>query len=295
MEQSFDKHYISESKPTTSVRIKSVWNALVATNKESKKDSLSVLAAGVAFYVFLGVFPLLAAFISLYGVFSSPDDVASAIESFSSVLPAEIVSFIDQQLRRLVSSQSFATRAAIISGFIALWSGSRAMKGVMGSLCIVNGKLDERNFFVQKAVSLLMTFGAIVLGTIVVLLLAALPAIVSFLPFGALTVTALLAARWVVLGLALTFGLGVLYRYGPDRRGQKLKLFTPGAVVATIVWLIASGGFSWFVSNFGNFNKTYGSLGAIAILLLWLFLSAYVVILGAELDVELEKRNLAKR
>ncbi len=271
------------------------WLVLKRTKGEAEKDNLGIVAAGVAFYVFLGVFPLLAAFISIYGAFASPEDITQTINSFSSVLPEDILRIANTQLQRL-SNASMASKAALISFALAIWTGSKAIKGIMQALTVVNGKKDKRNLLVKTLVALGLTFGGIALSGIIVALLAIIPAVGAYFDLGGAVSTFMEIGRWALLGVAVAVSLGILYRFGPDRRGQRLKLFTPGAVISTIVWLFASGLFSWFVSSFGNYNKTYGSLGAIVVLLLWLSLSAFVFIIGAELDLELNriKRKLPK-
>lgn len=270
-------------------KLKKWWLVLKRTKEEAEHDNLGIVSAGVAFYVFLGVFPLLAAFISLYGVVASPGDIAETINSFSSVLPADIVRIADGQMQRLANSSSVASQAALISFALALWTGSKAVKGMMQALTVVNGKKDSRNILVKTSVALGLTLGGICLSGIIVALLAIIPVVGAYFNLGGLVSAFMHIGRWALLGVAVAVSLGILYRFAPDRRGQKIKLFTPGAIISTIVWLLASGLFSWFVSNFGNYNKTYGSLGAIVVLLLWLSLSAFVFIIGAELDHEINR------
>lgn len=296
MEETFDK-FKSRSSLSRKSRAKTKlgpgqwWLALKRTKEEVSRDNLSIVSAGVAFFVFLGVFPLMAAMISLYGVFSSPEDIVSVMESFKTIIPSDILSVMENQLTRLVASSEIASRAALISLLAALWSGSKAVKGMMNALSIVNGKRDERHFVVKTLIALLLTLGGVLFGVVCAFLLAILPALAAYFNLAGPALYLLEAARWSLLGLAVASALGTLYRFGPDRRGKRWKWLTPGSLVATFIWLLVSGLFSWFVANFGNYNKTYGSLGAIAILLLWLFLSAFVFILGAELDAELEREK----
>lgn len=268
--------------------------ALWKTKLEAGKDNLGIVSAGVAFYVFLGIFPLLAAFISVYGIVSSPEDIMAAFESFKGVIPDDIVAIAQGQLSRLASSSAIASKAAFFSFLAATWSGSRAVKGMMSALSIVNGKKDERHFIVRTFVSLALTSGAIVLGVMALVLLAVLPGLIIFFKLEGIAVIALHVARWTLLALVVATGLSVLFRFGPDRRGASWRWLTPGSLFATLIWLAASALFSWFVANFGNYNKFYGSLGAIAILMLWLSLSAFFFISGAELDVELERARREK-
>ncbi|MCO4755007.1 MAG: YihY/virulence factor BrkB family protein [Bacteriovoracaceae bacterium] len=260
------------------------------SKSEIATDNIGIVSAGIAFYAFLGIFPLLAAFVALYGLLASPDDVTSMVNSMSGVIPGDIVTIFETQMTRLVSEDTVAGYAAAISVLVALWSGSKAIKGMMAGLNIAYDEREERNFFKKNGMAMLLTLGGILTGIVTVFLIAALPAIFSFLNLGNMAQVLLQIVRWTLLGALIVTALSVLYRWAPDRKNVSWRWITPGSSLAAIVWLVASGLFSWYVSNFGNYNKTYGSLGAIAILLVWLSLSSYVFLLGAELDSELERQ-----
>ena len=293
MEQTLGRQSAPSITKQKKLGVKNWFKAAMRTKRETRKDHIGIVAAGVAFFVFLGVFPLAAVFISVYGMVASPDDVVSAMASFEGVIPTDIVNVMASQLNRLIANSEFASKAAIVSTLVAVWSGSKAIKGMMGALNIVNGRVDERHFLVKAFVSMGLTFGGILLGTVCVLLLGVIPALAYFFKITGPLVILVHIVRWALLALTVVTGLSVLYRFGPDRRGERWKWLTPGAIIATATWLIVSGLFSWFVSNFGNYDKTYGSLGTIAILLLWLSLSAYVFITGAEFDAEIRKEKQA--
>ncbi len=262
----------------------------IRTKDQVRYDNVGIVSAGVAFYAFLGLFPLLAALVAMYGLFASPEDVAVIVDSFRGVVPEDIINILEVQLTRLVSEDKVATYAAAISIFIAIWSGSKAIKGMMAGLNIAYGESENRNFLKKNLMAIILTLGGVVTGIFSVLLVAGLPALFSYLSLGEFAQVIAQVARWSLLAVLVVTALSVLYRWGPDRKAVHWKWITPGSTMATIIWLIASGGFSWYVSNFGNYNKTYGSLGAIAVLLIWLSISSFVFLMGAEIDSELEKQ-----
>lgn len=266
------------------------WKNILRRSKDQiSRDNLGIVSAGVAFYAFLGIFPLLAAFISIYGMVASPSDVESLMASAEGFVPEEILGIFSSQLSRLAGENQVASWAAAISILVALWTGSKAVKGMMAALNIAFDEREDRNFFEKNGMALLLTLGGILVGMVCVFLLAALPVLVSMLNLGGFASTALQIVRWSLLAVVIISTLSVMYKWAPNRKGVKWRWITPGSSIAAIVWLAASGLFSWYVSNFGNYNKTYGSLGTIAILLLWLSLSAFVFILGAEMDFEMER------
>lgn len=262
----------------------------VRTKDQIAKDNVGIVSAGVAFYTFLGLFPLLAAFVALYGLVASPEDVTAIVSSLQGVVPEDIIGVFETQLTRLVSEDSVASYAAAISILIAVWSGSKAIKGMMAGLNIAYDESEDRNIFKKNGVALVLTLGGIITGMIAVFLVAGVPALFSYFNLGDFTQTIVQLARWTLLAVLIISALSVLYRWAPNRKAVHWKWITPGSSMATFVWLLASGMFSWYVSNFGNYNKTYGSLGAIAVLLIWLSISSFVFMLGAEVDSELERQ-----
>jgi membrane protein len=263
----------------------------VRVKREAAQDNLSIIAAGVAYYAFLAIFPALAAIVLVYGLFADPAAVQRDVASLSGI-PSGVRDMVGQQLTNLArqSSRSLGV-GVVISVVLALWSASKGTKALIQSLNIAYDEQEHRGFFRRTAVTLLLTIGAILLAVFAVLLVAVFPATIHRIGLPGIVADVLAWARWPVLAAAVLAGLAVLYRYGPSRQQPRWRWVSWGSALATAVWLAASAGFSYYVSRFGSYNKTYGSVAAIAILLTWFLLSAYVVIFGAELNGEMEHQT----
>lgn len=265
------------------------WKKILSRSKERVGlDNIGIVAAGVAFYAFLSIFPLLAAFVGIYGLAASPNDVIQLLESAKGIVPKEIISIFEIQLTRLAEQNQAAGLAAAFGFLAAIWAGSRAVKGMMAALNITYDERETRNILKKNATALLLTLGGVLTASVCVFLLAGLPILENIFPW--LSGLPIQIARWSLLALIIITALSVLYRWAPDRKKVKWRWITPGTSLAALVWLLASGLFSWYVSSFGNYNKTYGSIGAIAIMMLWLSLSAFFFLLGAEMDSEMERQ-----
>ncbi|MEY2583844.1 MAG: rane protein, partial [Ilumatobacteraceae bacterium] len=234
----------------------------------------------------------LAALISIYGLVAKPSDVSRQIASTLSAAPREVRDLVASQLESIVSSSgSGAVLGAIIGTIIALWSAS---SGVGHLLQAVNRAYDEeetRSFVKLKLISLVLTIGAIVFVVIAFAVIALLPSLLAKTGLGTVGRVFVGLLRWVLLLAGMTVGLGIVYRYGPDRDDARWEWVSVGAVVASVLWLIGSVLFSVYTANFAKYNETYGSLGAVVVLLLWLDLTALVVILGAEINCEIERQT----
>lgn len=265
-----------------------VWNQVGDLN-------LSMFAAGVAYYGLFAIFPALAAAVSIYGLVADPTDVERQVGVLSGVLPQEAANLITGQLHRISATSSNALSVGLLGGvLLALWSAASGVKALITALNVTYNESEQRGFLHLNAVALLLTLGAIGFAVLSLALIVALPALLNNLGIGGLgeigrfVVSAL---RWPLLALAILFGLAVLYRYGPSRDQPRWRWVSWGAAVATLFWLIASALFSFYVSNFGDYNKTYGSIGAVVILLLWFYLTAFIVLLGAALNAEMEHQT----
>jgi membrane protein len=172
-----------------------------------------------------------------------------------------------------------------------LWSVSSGVQGLVKSLNVIYDERETRGFVKLRGLSLLLTMGAIVVAVVALALITVFPRVVDNLGLGQAGQLAASIARWVVLALLVLVALAVLYRFAPDRANPRWRWVSPGALVALVLWLLGSVGFSWYVDNFGKYNQTYGALAAVIILLLWLYLSAFAVLLGAELDAEIERQT----
>lgn len=264
---------------------------LLRVKDEQSKDNMSIVAAGVAFYFLLALFPALAAMVSIWGLVADPAQLATEVQAMSGVLPEQARAIISDQLQQLAGSGGQLGFWAVVSILIALWSASQGTKALMTAFNIAYEEEEKRGFLRYYGTALLLTLGMILFVPIVLAIVAAVPAIIGSLGLGATVEWVLRLARWPLLAVLVMVALAVLYRYAPSRDEPRWEWVSWGAAFATIVWLLGSIAFSVYVSNFGSFNETYGSFGAIIILLLWFNLTAYVVLLGAELNSEMEHQT----
>jgi membrane protein len=277
---------------TKSKESRRAWTTtLKHTGREVKQDNLTIVAAGVAFFAFLAIFPALAALISIYGLVADPAAVEQQVASLRGVLPAQAADLIGSQLQRIASGSSQTLGWSLaLSVVLGLWSANKGMKGLVQGLNIAYGEEDRRPWIKRTAIQLMLTLGAIIAAILAIGMVVALPAVLSFLGLGGGVRIGVEVARWVLLAALVVVGLGIVYRLGPARGALRPRRWiTPGAVVATVLWLIGSVLFSIYVANFGSYAKTYGALAAVVILLIWFYLTAFVILLGAELDGEREK------
>lgn len=265
------------------------WGAVLKrTAAQIQGDHLPLIAAGVAFFLMLGLFPALAALVAIYGWLADPSTVAGHIEQISRILPREAAAIIHNQAEKVASADAAAGWGAIIGVVLALWAGSKATKGMVDALNIAFNQDEKRGFIQVQAIYLALTLAAVLAGVLSIFLITLVPVLVNFLPIPEWGKQALIWLRWPLLLLAGMTVIAAMYRYGPSREKAKWRWVSWGAGAATIFWLIASALFSLYVSSFGNYNETYGSLGAVVVLMIWLYLTAFLVLMGAELDAEME-------
>ncbi|HRK96587.1 MAG TPA: YihY/virulence factor BrkB family protein [Rhodospirillales bacterium] len=267
-------------------------DVLFRVKDEISGDNLSVVAAGVAFYSLLAVFPALAALVMIYGLFADPADVQRQLEPLKDVIPPDAFSILDGQLSAVASKGTQPLGLGLIFTLgLSLWSATAGVKALFTAMNIAYEERETRNFLKFNAVALLFTI--LGLGFVLVALgvIAAVPAAVDFLGVEGWPRTGLLLLRWVGLAVFVMIALALLFRYGPSRAAARFRWITPGAVVATILWVVGSVAFSFYVQNFASYNRTFGSLGAVVVLLMWFYLTAFIVCLGAELNAELEHQT----
>lgn len=259
----------------------------------SQKDNVSVVAAGVAFFSLIAVFPLISAAISLFSYFANPGDVDDITDGFRDLMPAQAFDIIQNQIVTVVDAPGEALGLGIlISLSVAIFSAGAGIRAMMRAMNIAYEEIEKRNIFVFYSYAVLMTLGSFIFIWLSFLVIIGVPAALNFINVtqGAQFATRLLP--WFLLVAVFAFATGVMYRFGPSRRPAKKRWLWPGICFATLSWLLISYGFSTFVSEFGNYNATYGSLSAVVILLVWLWLTANVIIIGAELNSELERQTL---
>jgi membrane protein len=264
---------------------------LLRTKNELSDDHVSMIAAGVAFYGLLAIFPMIAALISTWALIFDPQQIAQQIEQISGYLP-EAGSIVKNQATKIASGTGTGVSIAAIGGILfALYSASKGMKALIEGLNIIYDEEEERGFIKLNLVALGLTLGMIVILIVSLALIMAAPTLLGSLGLGSTVQTLVTWLRWPVLFAIVVVSLGVLYRFGPSRDEPQWQWVSWGAVIATVIWLIGSILFSIYVRNFGSYNETYGSLGAVVILLIWFWLSAFIVLMGAELNAEMEHQT----
>jgi len=260
---------------------------LLRTQREFVKDQVPMVAAGVTFYTLLALFPGIAAFVALYGLFADVADAERHIHALSFVLTPEMLNLIgDQMIRVAAVNKGGQSLAFALSLILSIWSANGAIKALMTGLTIAYNEQETRSFLRRTGVSLGFTLGFLVFVAAAIGLLAAKPAIAALAGPQAADLFRLVS--WPVLLLGLVVGLALLYRYGPSRPAVRWRWITWGSVAVVMVWGAASALFSLYVDNFGHFDRTYGSLGAAIGFMMWMYISALVVLAGAELNSEIE-------
>ena len=256
------------------------------------KDRLLAVAAGVVFYALLAIFPAITAFVSCYGLFANAGAVQDDLSILSNVLPAGGISIIQEQVARIADKPSGLSLGFAVGFVIALWSANAGVKAMIDALNVIEGQDERRSFVRLNALSLVMTFGAIVFLLLAVGAVVAFPLVMSTFGFRAYTVTTTWLVRWPLLFVLVVAALAVFYRFAPSRAERRRRWLTPGAIAAALLWLAGSAALSFYLSNFADYNATYGSLGAAIGLMMWMWLSTIVVLLGAQIDVVIERKRL---
>ncbi|AVR45167.1 YihY/virulence factor BrkB family protein [Christiangramia fulva] len=257
-----------------------------------KKDHVQITAAGVAFYFFLALFPTIVAAISLYSLIQDPAQISQDMAQLQGFLPPKTYSIfesiIDPVLKESSSTLGWSFALSIL---FSLWSANKGTSAIFEGLNISYNELDERGFIKKKLLSLGFTLGGIIVGILSLIAVIAFPSLIDRLGLSG-TITGILSfSRWILMAVILIFSLGFLYQIAPARGKPQFKWVSWGAGIATVLWLLASILFSWYVSNFGSYSNTYGSFAAVIILLLWLFLTAFIILIGAEINAEMEHQT----
>jgi membrane protein len=272
----------------------SEWRAvLVRTWKEAGDDNVGLLAAGVAFYGFLAFVPLLASVLLTYGLIADPATVAEHIRTLARTLPREAAAIIADQLQAITGDKEASRGLGLLLAIgLAFYGASKGAGATVTALNIAYEVKETRSFIRSTALALAMTVGLAIMVVAAAGAISALAFIERLLPFSSPVVHVALQLLFVLAALAVVAtGIALLYRYGPNRPDAPWRWITPGSAAATILWLLAGLGFGLYVSNFGNYNATYGSLGGVVVFLTWLYLTAYILLMGGELNSELERQQ----
>ena len=268
-------------------------DVLVRAWKEGSADNISLIASGVAFCGVLALVPMLGAVVLSYGLVASPESVIHNVKGMTSVMPGEAAKLIGEQLMNVVTTsggkKGFGLLVALL---IALYGATKGAGAIITALNIAYDEEETRGFVRLQLVTLAITGGAVVLAIVATIAIAALGHLDALLPWAPGWVLGLAKlATYVVMAAAGAGAAATLYRYAPDRDEAEWKWLSPGSVGATLAWLAATAAFGIYVANFGSYDATYGSLGAAVVLLTWLYLSAYILLLGAEVNCELERQT----
>jgi membrane protein len=264
----------------------------VRVKQQFKDDDVPLLAAGVAFFALLALVPSLVALVSIYGLVADPADIQANIDEALSAAPAEVRDLVSSQLSSIVESEPSGLKVGVAVGLaLALWSASSGMKHLIGAVNLAYDEKERRGFLKLRGLALALTLAAIVVGAVAVAGLVVLPNALDSSGAEGVVRTVLLIVRWPLFAVIALVALAAIYRWAPDRERARWHWTSPGAILATIVWVVASVGFSIYTANFGSYNETYGALGAVVVVMLWLFITTYVIIAGAELNAELERQT----
>jgi membrane protein len=259
---------------------------------ESASKNLSIVAAGIAFFAMLAIFPGLIALVAVYGLVANPATIQHEISEIHGLIPGEAQKIISTFLTTLIrSGSSRLGLGLVLSILFALWSSRAGTVSLMEGLNIAYEEQEKRGTIRYEVIALAMTVAIIVFAVVALALIAAVPAAVAFLPVRAAVKTIGVIAPWPLLIVLAILGLAATYRFAPSRREAKWRWVTVGSVTATLLWIIASIGFSFYVTKFGSYDKTFGSLGAVVVLLTWLYLTAYMVLIGACMNAEMERQT----
>jgi membrane protein len=268
------------------------WGAVLWRVYQKMNDNrLLAVAAGVVFYGLLAVFPAITAFVSLYGLMADPSTIHERLSLATGVLPQGALNILNEQLTRLTSHRTSALSVGFIGGLlVALWSANAGAKAIMDALNVAYDETERRSFVRLNLVALAFTLGTIfalmlALGAVVIA-----PIMLSQLGLSGATETLIALGRWPILLGLVVLGLTILYRYGPSLSEPQWTWLFPGNVIAAVCWLVLSGLFSWYIAHFGNYDATYGSLGAAIGMMTWMWISMIVVLLGAEVNADIQRK-----
>jgi len=264
------------------------WRVYASVND----NRLLAVAAGVVFYSLLAIFPAVAAFVSLYGLIADASTIDAHLSLAAGIFPAGAVDILHDQITKLAAKSDAKLSLGFMTGLgVALWSANSGMKAIIDALNVVYDEKEKRSFVKLNLVSLLFTFVAILSLMVALSVIVIAPMIFSAVGLSSLFTLAVVVLRWPLFLVLATTALAAIYRYGPSRREARWQWLSVGSCVAAIGWLISSVLFSWYIANFGAYNATYGSLGAAVGMMMWMWISAIVILLGAELNAEIEHQT----
>ncbi|WP_338365968.1 YihY/virulence factor BrkB family protein [uncultured Pseudoalteromonas sp.] len=268
------------------------WDIAKRIFKQMSQDNLSLVAAGVAFYALLAIFPAIAAVVSVYAYFSSPTDISEHLSKIVTLLPQSTSDLILSQVSNLAqTSNASLSLSAIGTLILTIWSSSKGSQALITACNISYHEYEKRSFFHAQLVRFLFSVGAILVAIFALLIIGILPIVLNLVGLKESIDLLIKLISWPLLAFMFNFALVLLYRYAPHRKPAKWRWITLGSCIATVLWILASLGFSFYVSHFASYNETYGSLGGVVIMLMWLYISAYIITLGAVINAATEQQT----
>jgi membrane protein len=256
------------------------------------EDRVLAVAAGAVFYMLLALFPAVTALVSLYGLYNDPVTINQQLSLLQGVMPAAGIDIVREQVTRITETSTSSLSWGFLIGLgLAVWSSNAGMKGVIDALNVVYDEREKRGFIMLTLVSLAFTLSALVFVLFALSAIVVLPLVLAWIGLDTQAGVVLSWLRWPALLVAVMVWLAVLYRYGPSRENARWSWLSVGAAFATVTWLVASGLFSWYLANFANYDATYGSLGTAIGMMMWLWLSVIVILVGGEINAELEHQT----
>ena len=259
---------------------------------EIQNDRLLAVAAGVVFYGLLALFPAITALVSSYALFAEAATIGKHLAFAAALMPGGAYGIVEEQITRIAQGSNSGLSTAFLFGLLlAIWSANAGMKAMIDALNVIYGETEERSFVRLNLLSLAITLGGLVFLLVAIGTVIVLPLIFAWIGLQGFGEWAIAMLRWPAIMIVIALGLAALYRFGPSRRAAQWKWLSVGAVVATLLWIAGSALFSWYLSNFADYNATYGSLGAGIGLMMWLWLTSIAILVGAEINAEIEHQT----
>lgn len=264
----------------------------VRVKNQLAKDNISIVSAGVAYYFFLALFPTIIAAISIYGLIMEPSQVEQQMSRVAGILPEQASEMLSNILERVAGkTEETLGWSFALSILVSLWSAQKGTNSVFEGVNIAYDEIDERGFFKRNGLTLLFTLCGIIVGILCTALVVVFPALVESINLPFYLEILIQWLRWPLMAAVIMGTLALTYKIAPDRRNPKFRWVSWGAVTATTLWLAGSILFSVYINNFGNYDETYGSFASVIILMLWFYITAYVILLGAEINSEMEHQT----
>lgn len=262
---------------------------LIEVKNEITADNVGIVSAGVAFYGFLAIFPAIMALMSIYGLATDPQQIEQQLSQLAVMMPDQAFSLLKQRVEIFLSTPGTTLGWGTAIGILfSIWSSNKGTKSLFEGIDIAYDTIERRGLIRQIAMASIFT----ICGTILILLSLAFivlfPAFMHKLGLPEDTEKIIAILRWIVLAVIVTLFLCVIYQFAPTRKRPHIKWVLTGAIFSTVVWLLASWGFSFYVSNYGNYGEVYGSISAVVVLMLWLYITCFIILLGAEINSEID-------